>query len=189
MLFRSEKLHSYGAYGSEEPISFEKNESLSSLEERISSLYSLLNYSPSHSNFIDDWLESLYVSGRLSDEDKLREELLYKVQDIKAELLRRKFAGSTGIYRILLSSINRKGTFAPTLSLADINNSSSFLDTRVVRALDIPGVTTEKSTISIDPISAFSPEIPTRILEPLYYSSKNYSTAAFENNQIGRAHV
>lgn len=177
-----EKLHSYGAYGSEEPISFEKNESLSSLEERISSLYSLLNYSPSHSNFIDDWLESLYVSGSLSDEDKLREELLYKVQDIKAELLRRKFAGSTGIYRILLSSINRKGTFAPTLSLADINNSSSFLDTRVVRALDIPGVTTEKSTISIDPISAFSPEIPTRILEPLYYSSKNYSTAAFENN-------
>lgn len=165
------------------------------IDEKLQSIYTLCDYSPSYSNFIDDWLSSLYLSGQLSYEERIREENLYKVQDLKAELLRRKFAGSAALYNVVLSAINRRGTYASAVPLKSVETSAEFKDSRLIRALYLPGITVDTSrarTFHVDLLAAFGDKIPPRTLIPLYYSSGGrvggYNSDAFdgmdENSQV-----
>jgi hypothetical protein len=150
--------------------------------EKLSGIYAQLNYTPTQAGFISDWLDSMYFSGQLEYAARLREESLYKIQDVKAELLRRKFAGSQSLYQIVLSAINRRGTFAAAIPLKTATQDSSFTDDRYIRALDIPGVTTLLSTTVIDPLTAFADSIPARTIIPLYYTSASYSAESFASD-------
>ena len=152
------------------------------ISEKLISSYKLLNYVPPQSKLIDDWMDSLYKSGRINYQEKLQEENLFKIQDLKSELLRRKFAGSASLYKILVSSINRKGTFAPTMPLSAVTGEGGFDNDRYIRALNMPGITTVAGDSSIDPLTVFKEKIPARTIYPLYYTSEGYDADDFEIN-------
>lgn len=152
------------------------------IEGKLSSSYKLLNYSPPQSSLIDDWMDSLFLSGQIDYQTRLREENLFKIQDLKSELIRRKFAGSISLYKILASSINRRGTFSPVLPLFSVVESLTFSDNRYIRALDMPGITTITGTSDIEPLKVYGDLMPPRILYPLYYTSADYDAEDFEND-------
>jgi hypothetical protein len=152
------------------------------ISEKLTSIYKLLDYSPPQSSLIEDWMSSLYLSGQIDYQMKLREENLFKIQDLKSELLRRKFAGSISLYRILASSINRSGTFAPVLPLFSVTEQAIFADNRAIRALDMPGITTRTEEFPIDPLKTYEGIIPARTIYPLYYTSAGYNADDFEND-------
>lgn len=169
---------------SEMPLYFNEDDdgSLKIVRAKLDAAYALLHYEASYSSFIDSWLDSMYLSGQLSLSEKLHEANVYAAQDIRAELLRRKFAGTASLYSIALSAINRRGTYAPTVPLKSVYQDANFKDNRYVRALDLPGITTNASDVSIDPLTAFSEDIPLRTLMPLYYTSANYDSEEFTNS-------
>ena len=146
--------------------------SLKIINAKLDAIYSFLNYKPVQSSFIESWLDSMYSSGVFSTRARRdQEENLFNIQDVKAELTRRKFAGSAAIYDIILSGINSRGTFAPTVPLKSVHQEGSFKDPRAIRALDLPGITTVTSNVNIDPLRAFSDVIPLKVLATLYYTS------------------
>jgi len=153
------------------------------LDMKLAAEYATIDYVPLHSAFIDSWLESMYFSGQLTYEDRITEENLYRIQDVKAELLRRKFAGSASLYYVVLSAINRRGAYTPVVPLSSVVQQGQFADTRYIRALDLPGITTNASETTIDPMTAFEGEIPMRILASLYYSSASYSSEDFVSDR------
>ena len=153
------------------------------IEAKLNSAYALLNYKPLHSSFIDGWLESLYLSGQITATEKATEENLYKIQDVKSELLRRKFAGSSTLYDIILSAVNRRGAYVPVVPLKSVAQQGLFQDNRFIRALDMPGITTIPSDTVIDPLTAFAENIPIRTLSAMYYSSNNYDAESFVANR------
>ena len=152
------------------------------VKQKLAAAYSLLHYEVSYSGFIDDWLDSMYLSGQLSLAERKKEANIYAAQDIRAELLRRKFAGTASLYSIVLSSINRRGAYAPTVSLKSVTQDGKFKDNRYIRALDLPGITTIVSNTIIDPITAFSDIIPLKTLTPLYYTSADFDSDTFLEN-------
>ena len=160
-------------------FNYENSNTIDILKDKLSATYAFLNYEFTFSNFIDVWLESLYLKGELSYEEKLREYQIYAIQDIRNELLRRKFAGSTSFYTVLLSAINRRGSYVPTVPLKSVTQNGLFRDNRQIRALDFPGITTIAPPTIIDPIAAFSSIIPQRQLISLYYTSNAYDSDSF----------
>ena len=162
---------------------------------RIDSMYQMLDYSLDSSHILSSLVESKYMSGELKYDMIDRERTIFRLQDIKHELLRRKFAGSSTLYTLALSSIGRKGSFIGTIPAMSVAESYStnrvFSDKRELRMVAIPGVTTK---VSFDNI--FNPTIlyytyptetgignamPLGTVLPLYYSSenKNYNEEDF----------
>lgn len=164
-------------------FSSDVEEANSIIDAKLSSTYSALNYEPLHSSFIDSWLESMHLSGQLTSEAKVTEENLYRIQDVKAELLRRKFAGSSTLYSIVLSSINRRGAYIPVVPLNSVAQQGLFQDNRFIRALDMPGITTIPSSTIIDPMTAFADDIPIKTISAMYYSSFEYNAESFVANR------
>ena len=152
------------------------------VKQKLEAAYALLHYEVAYSNLIDSWLDSMYLSGQLSLSERNKEANIYAAQDIRAELLRRKFAGTASLYSIVLSSINRRGTYAPTVPLKSVTQDGKFRDNRYIRALDLPGITTVGSNVIIDPLRSFSDAIPLKTLIPLYYTSANFSSDLFQDN-------
>lgn len=157
------------------------------VDQKLRSAYTLCDYTPAYSGFIDSWMESLYLSGQLTYDEMVREQNLYKIQDLKAELIRRKFAGSAALYHVVLSAINRRGTYASAIPLKTVDTSDVFKDNRLIRALYLPGITVDTSKerhFNEDVLSAFDDIVPHRTLIPLYYSSNgrvgSYSSDAFD---------
>ena len=153
------------------------------VNQKIHSCYSLLDYHPDQAQLLDVWSSSMYWAGTLNEDDLEREKTVYKLQDVKYELLRRKFAGSSTLYSIALSAINRAGSFVNTTNIGAINTSESykFRDSRLVRLLNLPGIltSTKSNDIDINPIRSFF-EIPSeeneqyidlKLLSPMYYTS------------------
>ena len=153
------------------------------INSKILSLYNLLDYHPDQAGILSAWAESKYWSGQLEESDVEREKSIYRLQDIKYELLRRKFAGSSTLYNISFSAIDRRGSFVNTTSLGNLNiddSSRQFDDKRIARVLDLPGLLTEVLPVtSYDPINTFYTQ-PNRknqdaigldLLIPLFYTS------------------
>ncbi len=184
LLFSSVFKKLLSAEDGEMPLYFDEDDdaNIEIVKAKLSGAHALLNYEASYSSFIDSWLDSMYLSGQLSLSEKLHEANVYAAQDIRAELLRRKFAGTASLYTIILSSINRRGTYAPTVPLKSVYQDANFRDNRYIRALDLPGITTVSSDLSIDPLTAFSDDIPLKMLTALYYTSADYNSEAFAND-------
>lgn len=153
------------------------------INSKILSLYNLLDYHPDQAGILSAWTESKYWSGKLEESDIEREKTIYRLQDIKYELLRRKFAGSSTLYNISFSAIDRRGSFVNTTALGNLNiddSSRQFDDKRIARVLDLPGLLTEVLPVtSYDPINTFYTQpnrknqdaISLDLLVPLFYSS------------------
>lgn len=159
-------------------LSFRGTEEINDIvDKRLSAIYALLNYSPSYAHFVDSWIESEINSGRLSSEEGEDERELFKVQDVQYELLRRKFAGSTALYKIAVHAINRRGAYILTAPVRSLNTSlsdTSFQDDRLVRVPYLPGITSnilDLSYMNFDPLAVLENRIPRNIIVPLYYSS------------------
>ena len=161
--------------------------------QKLQSTYSLIDYDPEQFSFLSNWTDSLYESGIISYDDIETQVTIYKLQDLKYELLRRKFAGSSTLYSLVLSSIDRQGSFLTTCDIGALSSSSSsFLNKRIVRLINIPGIISQyNDAIDIDPINTYyslplknekSP-IYLSTLVPLYYSSttleKSYNAETF----------
>ena len=163
------------------------------INSKILSLYNLLDYHPDQAGILSAWAESKYWSGQLEESDISREKNIYRLQDIKYELLRRKFAGSSTLYNISFSAIDRRGSFVNTTSLGNLNiddSSRQFDDKRIARVLDLPGLLTEVLPVtSYDPINTFYTQ-PNRnnqdainldLLIPLFYTSAPISNVDINN--------
>lgn len=151
------------------------------VEEKLTSTYTIINYRPVFSELLESWSSSMYVSGQVDDSSRTKEINLYKVQDVKYELLRRKFAGSETFYNLLLGAINRSGAYIPAIPLKNTpgGQAALFQDNRLIRVLNMPGITTLPSTETINPRETFSDIIPLSYLTVMYYHSVNYDSDAF----------
>ena len=151
------------------------------INQKLSSTYDILDYNPDMSMLLSDWADSLYYSGQLDADDVEREKTIFKLQDVKYELLRRKFGGSSTLYNLSYSSINRQGSFIGVLPAGKLNNNFEvFRDQRLVRIVDIPGILSSNAVLTDNnPFEAFYTHpkedgetyIPIGILLPLFYSS------------------
>ena len=104
------------------------------IEKKLSSISSLLNYTPRYNKFLDKWAESEYSSGKYDSIQAIDEEVYaYKAQDIQYELIRRKLEGSSEMYRLALRAINYKGSIyqtAPFYMLTYEGAGNTFKDDR-----------------------------------------------------------
>ena len=164
------------------------------VERKVNSIYSLIDFNPEYLGFLSDWVESSYMSGKMTYEESKEESLVYKLQDIRGELLRRKFAGTYSLYMLLLSSIGKTGSYLGVISAGDSNTEAkpyydeygnilgfvrSFNDTRPLRVPNLPGLFTQFTEVKdyMNPISIYydKPEdlykIPLGTLIPLFYTS------------------
>lgn len=165
-------------------IDFERTQDFSDLiEGKLSSVSSLLNYTPRYNKFLDKWAESEYNSGKYESRQALDEEMYaYRAQDIQYELIRRKLEGSSEMYRLALRAINCKGSIYQTAPFYMITYESwegAFKDDREIRILNLGGYTVSPNNNpieSIDPLLAFKDKIPKKIIAPLYYFSENQVT-------------
>lgn len=162
------------------------------LNSRLQSIYNILDYQSDQTSILNEWVDSLVGSGELSEDEKNTQILIFKLQDVRHELIRRKFGGSKLLYSLALSSINRKGSFITTTSIGDFTTSNTlFKDKRLVRVLNLPGITTRLggSTSSINPLVFYdnledSPSLGD--LSSIYYTSnlegegeENYKSSSF----------
>ena len=166
------------------------------VQKKIDSIYALIDFSPEYSGFLSDWVESLYKSGKLTYEESQEEALVYKLQEIRGELLRRKFAGTYSLYMLLLNSMGKTGSYLGVITAADSDTQvkayydengslvgyvKSYNDTRPVRIPNIPGIYTEYNESAeaqnLNPIDIFynKPDDKDKMslgtLIPLFYSS------------------
>lgn len=156
---------------------------------KINAAYGILDYRPNQSLLLTSWANSLYESSLLSYDDIDREHLVFKLQDIQYELLKRKFAGSSTLYKLVMSSIARTGSLTSLTSAGWVDESHSFYDKRLVSFPYMPGITSHASDIDTqtDPFTFFKSlgTIPDGIVAPLYYaSSRNYNSDAFYGGNI-----
>ncbi len=169
----------YGYEDPEKSISFEstfENEELSTL--KLNSMSKFLDYKTPQVELIEYWLTHSVASGIIKDSEKETETVLYRAQDLRNEMVRRKVAGSLVGYQTLLNSINVNGTLYPALPVAADENS---LDPRLSRGINLPGITTIIPAVSVTPDELF-PNIPLGILNPSYYSSTEYNQDDFLSN-------
>ena len=164
------------------------------VQSKTNSAYALLDYKPDHSLLLTDWISSLYESSLLTYNDIDRETLVFKLQDIQYELLKRKFAGSSTLHKLALASIARTGSLV-SVDKAGWDKSHSFYNTRVVGYPYMPGIITYQTNINkdIDPFQFFKKldTVPEGISLPLYYSSaSDYDSDKFYSNEAYRyAHL
>ena len=163
---------------------------------KVNSIYSFIDFNPEYSGFLSDWSESMYKSGKLTYEESTEESLVYKLQEIRSELLRRKFAGTYSLYMILLNSMGKTGSYLGVLSSGDANAEprpyydengdiigfiKSFNDTRPLRIPNLPGIFSDYSANLdlMNPVQTYhekpdeSDKIPLGTIIPLFYSSRN----------------
>ena len=151
------------------------------IDQKLDSTYAILNYNPDQSVLLTDWCESLYQSGMLDETEIDSEKSIFKLQDLKYELIRRKFAGSSTLYKLTLSSIDRQGSFVGVVPAGRLtNNYELFKDRRFIRLLNIPGILSQRADLSDNhPIDVFYERplednenyIPLGTLVPLFYTS------------------
>ena len=151
------------------------------VEQKLESIYSLIDYNPDQSRLLSDWSESLYESGKINYSDLEKEKTIFKLQDIQYELLKRKFAGASTLYNLALSSIDRQGSFASIIRVGDLVTSyTAFKDIRFLRILNIPGILSQFADLTdLDPIKAYytqpveDGEMPMELgtVTPLFYTS------------------
>lgn len=153
------------------------------IEQKLASTYDIIDYNPDMSMLLSDWGDSLYYSGQLDESEVEREKTIFKLQDVKYELLRRKFGGSATLYNLAYASINRQGSFIGVLPAGKLNNNFEvFKDQRLIRIVDIPGIlSTNADLTENNPFTAFYTHpkedgetyIPVGLLLPLFYSSSD----------------
>ena len=164
------------------------------VNQKTLSNYFIIDYSSSQDELLDKWSESLYVSGQMGKEDLDMERRVFKLQDCKNELVRRKFAGSLTLFQTILSSIGRKGSYITTCTVSDINAKismsastnalTSFNDKRKCRLLNIPGLISEPYDFTnngdlIDTFYTKLKSIPLNTLLPLFYTSATVDNINF----------
>lgn len=160
------------------------------VQSKINSAYALLDYKPDQSLLLTDWTSSMYESSILEYDDIDRETLVFKLQDIQYELIKRKFAGSSTLYKLSLASIARTGSLI-SIDKAGWDSAHTFYDTRLVGFPYLPGISTYRSSIDTktDPFRFYRSlgTIPDGIVLPLYYSSAdNYSSDEFYSQESYR---
>ena len=149
------------------------------INQKLTSMYALVDYNPNQSNLLSDWAESVAQSGQMLEEDIDTQLSVYRLQDIKYELLRRKFAGSRTLYSLALASIDRQGSFISTIPAGALTTDNTlFKDKRLIRLVNLPGILSEfNAEASVKPITTFYTDkdedsaIPLSTLVPLYYTS------------------
>ena len=149
------------------------------INQKLTSMYALVDYNPNQSNLLSDWAESVAQSGQMLEEDIETQLSVYRLQDIKYELLRRKFAGSRTLYSLALASIDRQGSFISTIPAGALTTDNTlFKDKRLIRLINLPGILSEfNAEASVKPITTFYTDkdedsaIPLSTLVPLYYTS------------------
>lgn len=126
------------------------------VEEKLSSVYDIIDYHPGKIDVLNAWVESLKESGQIEEEDEDRQTIIYKLQDIKYELLKRKYAGSRTLSKIILNSLDRQGSFISAVPNSIIDDQTKadqlFQDKRIVRLINLPGVTTDFESVIIYPL-------------------------------------
>ena len=164
------------------------------VQAKIESAYALLDYKPDQSLLLTDWVNSMFESSILEYDDIDRETLVFKLQDIQYELIKRKFAGSSTLHKLALTSIARTGALI-SVDKAGWDSSHSFYDTRLVGFPYLPGILTYQSEIDMkmDPFRFYKSlgTIPDGTALPLYYSSAGgYSSDDFYSKESYRyAHL
>ena len=172
------------------------------IDSKLQGIYALLDYHPDSAEILSDWVTSLYQVGMIPAQDLEREKSIYRLQDVKYELLKRKFAGTSTLYQLILKSINRSGSYISTVPASSIGNSKAayapFNEKRNIRLIDIPGITSSsagQSDYPFDIIYEFytrplaegsGREVPLDILYPLFYSAaatygSSYTATVSEN--------
>ena len=160
------------------------------VQSKINSAYALLDYKPDQSLLLTDWVSSMYESSILEYDDIDRETLVFKLQDIQYELIKRKFAGSSTLYKLTLASIARTGSLI-SVDKAGWDSAHTFYDTRLVGFPYLPGILVYQSDIStkMDPFRFYKSlgTVPDGIALPLYYSSAdNYNSDKFYSQESYR---
>lgn len=156
------------------------------ISQKLQAMYSIVDYKPSQSRLLSDWTESLAQSGQILSEDIPSQLSVYLLQDIRYELLRRKFAGSRTLYTLALASIDRQGSFMNTIPAGALSTDNSlFKEKRLLRLISLPGILSEKAKdVDISPIEVFqdsgngSETIPLTTLVSMYYGSSGPYTAS-----------
>lgn len=170
------------------------------VSQKIESEYYLIDYTNNSALLLNKWGESLYSSGQIDTEELDSEKLLYRLQDIRNELMRRKLAGSQTVYSMILESIDRKGSYVPTIEQSEIAKASSNSSNskRLFRVISLPGITTQFVNFNdsskdvnygslLNTFNVKSEDIPINTLIPIFYSSQsakdnqNYSSDSFYN--------
>lgn len=174
------------------------------VNQKINSEYYLIDYKDTSTLLLSKWGESLYYSGCMSYEELDSAKMLFKLQDIKNEFMRRKFAGSRSLYQLVVDSIDRKGSFVLAVNESELKNSeyNSFNSKRLFKVISLPGITSKFIDYESDEVEYGSilntycyesEDIPLNTLVPLFYSSSNlglrtantyYSTEQFFSNKI-----
>lgn len=162
------------------------------VSQKIESEYYLIDYTNNSALLLNKWGESLYSSGQIDTEELDSEKLLYRLQDIRNELMRRKLAGSQTVYSMILESIDRKGSYVPTIEQSEIARASSKSSNskRLFRVISLPGITTQfvnfndtSSDVNygslLNTFNIKSNDIPINTLIPIFYSSQS----ADDNNK------
>ena len=148
------------------------------VEKKLSSVYDILDYHPGRRDVITAWGESLHESAQVTSEDLEKQLIIYKLQDVKYELLKRKYAGTKTLYNLTLNALDRQGSFISAVPLSSAKKTSAsdlyFVDKRLIRILNIPGVTVDSEDTSYYPLNYLagrdnSPSI--NDIASLYYSS------------------
>lgn len=140
------------------------------VDSKLQSAYSLFNYTQLVPQFLDDWAESLWRSGACTRAQAEREKTIFKLQDLKNEILRRKFAGSSIVYQMILSSIDRQGSLikAHLLNPDASESEADWVNGRPVRNIDF-----DEDHEDINALLTFynKSSIPLDLTLPLFYNS------------------
>ena len=160
------------------------------INQKLVSVYTILDYNPDQFALLSDWGESLYQSGVLDISEVEREKTIFKLQDLRYELIRRKFAGSSTLYNLSLSSIDRQGSFIGVIPAGRLNSTFSvFRDKRYIRIVDIPGILSQFASLTENkPLLSFYERpyidnenyIPLSTCIPLFYTSADRQGSAGE---------
>ena len=160
------------------------------VESKIDSVYALLDYKPDQSLLLTDWISSMYESSALEYDDIDRETIVFKLQDIQYELIKRKFAGSSTLHKLTLASIARTGSLV-SVDKAGWDSAHTFYDTRLVGFPYLPGILTYQTDINkkMDPFRFYKSlgTVPDGTALPLYYSSAgSYDSDKFYSQESYR---
>lgn len=160
------------------------------VEAKLQNIYSLLNYNMNSSEYLNDWADSLVNSGKLTRQEADREILVYKLQDVRNEVIRRKLAGSSSLYRMLLNSIDRQGTFCGATRVGRVTGRESYSDPRLMRSIYAPwqipfdSVTAEDYDENLKEMWHEKGGIPLGLFEPLFYTDDGTLRRSQGNNEF-----
>lgn len=161
------------------------------INEKIKSSYYITDYTNKSSELLNCWGESLYMSGQMNVSELETQKNIFRLQDYRNELFKRKFAGSRTLYSMILESIDRQGGYVTTTTLGNFNNGedvdSSYRDKRQFKVLNIPGLISNFADFTnkgdlLDTFFVKDNSIPLNTLTPIFFTSNptlGYSTDEF----------